>query len=74
MVINRKVSVELEEKDKEALRAAHAILVEIAELAGGTCLGCPLLGYCGRNPECPIPECPDAVIEDVFFELTGEAI
>lgn len=69
MIVNRKVSVELTKKEKDALRTTHAILVEIAELAGGTCHGCPLSNYCGGKPECP-----DAVIEDVFFELTGEAI
>ena len=69
MEIKRKIEIALDDKEKEALRAAHALLVEIAELAGGTCQGCPLSGYCGGEAECL-----DAVIEDVFFELTGEAI
>ena len=69
MEIKRTIEIALDTKEKETLRAAHSILVEIAELAGGTCQGCPLSGYCKNKSECP-----DAVIEDVFFELTGEAI
>ena len=69
MEIKRKIEITLNEKEKDELRRAHALLVAIAELAGGTCQDCPLSGYCGGNSECP-----DAVIEDAFFELTGEAI
>lgn len=69
MEIKRTIEITLNEKEKDELRRTHALLVEIAELAGGTCRGCPLSNYCGGKPECP-----DAVIEDVFFELTGEAI
>ena len=69
MEIKRTIEIALDSNEKETLRAAHALLVEIAELAGGTCQGCPLSGHCNGKSECP-----DAVIEDVFFELTGEAI
>ena len=69
MEIKRTIEIVLNEKEKDELRRAHALLVQIAELAGGTCQGCPLSGYCGGKSECP-----DAVIEDAFFELTGEAI
>ena len=68
MIINRKVSIELEEKDKELLRAAHALMVDIVEAVGAVCGDCPLRGVCDGKT------CPDGVIEDVFFELTGEAI
>ena len=68
MIINRKVSIELEEKDKEVLRAAHTLMVDIVEAVGAVCSNCPMLGACDGKT------CPDGVIEDVFFELTGEAI
>ena len=69
MEVKRTIEIVLNEKEKDELRRAHALLVKIEELAGGTCQGCPLWGYCDGKSECP-----DAVIEDVFFELTGEAI
>lgn len=69
MEIKRTIEIAIDDNEKEVLRAAHALLTEIAELTGGICQGCPLSGYCGGKSECP-----DAVIEDVFFELTGEAI
>ena len=69
MEIKRTIEITLNEKEKDELRRAHALLMEIAELVGGNCQDCPLWGYCGGKSECP-----DAVIEDVFVELTGEAI
>lgn len=68
MIVNRKVSIELEEKDKELLRAAHALMVDIVDTVGAACAECPLRGVCDGKT------CPDGVIEDVFFELTGEVI
>lgn len=68
MIINRKVSVKLEQEDKDVLREAYDIFYEIVERTGYMCPECPIQAACDKS------KCPHRVIEGAFLELTGEHI